>query len=100
MQYGQNLGDKVVVEEWLRKIHKAAELKFMSFPLSDGTRLTACESSATSIQLYHCVEHIAHILQLPILYHMNPTGSMEIIIEFEGVKYFEYISEEKVNHGK
>jgi len=100
MQAGQNHGDKIVVMEWLRKVHKATEIMTMNFSLADGTVLTTCENSCQEIQLYRCVEHIAHILQLPILYHMNVTGSMEIMIEFEGVKYFEYISKERLNNGK
>ena len=99
MQDGKNLGDVEVVKQWLRKVHRSYEFLYFEPILGDGSVLSTCENDPSRIQLYNCVEHIAHILQLPILYHITSYGSMEVIIEFEGVKYFTYTSKENLYDG-
>ena len=59
------------------------------FPLVDGFKLQTVEVNPKRIQLYGCVEHIAHILQIPILYRYRD-GGLDIEIQVNEVEYFEY----------
>lgn len=89
MKGGRNLGDVVLVKAWLRQIYQAKEVMCFEFPLVDGSKLQTVETDPKRIQLFRCVEHIAHILQIPILYKYKGS-SLSIEIQVDEVEYFEY----------
>lgn len=99
MKDGRNLGDELLVRTWLRQVHQAKEVLCFKYPLLDGFILDTVCVDPDEIQLYKCVEHIAHILQIPILYKFRDSKTVRIEIQFDGVTYFELydIREEKTD---
>lgn len=89
---GKDPGDVKVVKEWLRKVRESYEFLEFAMPIHDGSVLQVCGGKTDRFQLYNCVEHIAHLLQLPIVYHYQKyrgQPEIEIRIIFEGHTYFE-----------
>lgn len=89
------LGEVEMIKIWLRKVREAEEFLDFDFRISDINILQTCSGTKDKFQLYECVEHIAHVLQIPIVYspQKNLEGKtyIEARIEFEGKTYFEII---------
>ena len=95
MWVGRNLGELDMIKIWLRKIREAEEFLDFEFKVSDINTLRSCSGTKDRFQLYKCIEHIAHILQIPIVYspQKNSVGEcyVEARIKFEGKTYFEIV---------
>lgn len=65
---GEGLGEIDMIKIWLRKVREAEEFLDFDFRISDINSLQTCSGTDDRFHLYKCVEHIAHVLQIPIVY--------------------------------